>query len=303
MFSTTLPRATAAASRCPRATPPRHFAPVSKTFTSGAGTFSVTLRTSGIQTITATDTSNSSLTGSSTITVSPAAVTHLVLGAVPSSVTAGTAFNLTVTAEDTFGNPATGYTGTIAVTSTDTAASVVPASSTLSGGVGVFVVTLKTVGAPTVTARDTVTSSLSIGTGTIGVGAAAASHFVVSGTPSGTTAGHGFGFTVTALDPFNNSASGYSGTVILSSSDSAAIFVPASGTLPGGRGTFSVTLKTAGNQMLTATDSATSSITGASNVITVGSAAATHFAISGTPASISAGSGFGLHGHGPGLIQ
>jgi hypothetical protein len=269
------------------------FVPPSKTFTSGVGTFSVTLRTAGNQTLTATDTVNSTLSvTSNTIAVSPAAVSHFVLGAVPSNVTAGNTFNLTVTALDAFNNLATGYTGTVVLSSTDTAASFAPPSATLTSAAGTFSVTLKTVGSWTVTAKDAATGTPSITTGLINVFVAPASHFVISGTPGSTTAGHGFGFTVTAFDPFNNLATGYLGTVVFSSSDSAAVFSPSRGTLAGGVGTFSATPKTAGNQTITAQDSATSSISGVSSNITVTAAAATHFAITGAPSTLSAGTPF-----------
>ena len=65
---------------------------------------------------------NSGVTGSQTgITVNPAAASVLVITG-PSSVTAGVAFGITVTAYDAYGNVATGYTGTIRFTSTDSTA-------------------------------------------------------------------------------------------------------------------------------------------------------------------------------------
>src|SRR5207249_1333288 len=78
----------------------------------------------------------------------------------------------------------------------------------------------------------------------------------------------GFSFTVTAQDTFNNTATGYTGAVTFSSSDPLAN-LPGTSSLPGGSGTFSATLKTAGNQTLTATDTTTPSITGTSSPITV----------------------------------
>ena len=75
-------------------------------------------------------------------------------------------------------------------------------------------------------------------------------------------------FTVTAQDQFNNTATGYAGTVHFTSSDGNAT-LPADSTLTNGVGTFNATLKTAGNQTITATDTVTNSITGTSNTITV----------------------------------
>src|SRR5262249_39832544 len=53
---------------------------------------------------------------------------------------------------------------------------------------------------------------------------------------------------------------GYAGTVHFASSDGQAM-LPVNSTLPNGTGTFSITLKTAGSQSLTATDTATGTLT------------------------------------------
>src|SRR5262249_57993194 len=68
------------------------------------------------------------------------------------------------------------------------------------------------------------------------------------------TAGSAFNFTVTAQDQFNNTATGYGGTVHFSSSDGNST-LPGNSTLTSGVGTFSATLRTAGNQTITATRS------------------------------------------------
>ena len=75
-------------------------------------------------------------------------------------------------------------------------------------------------------------------------------------------------FTVTPQDQFNNTATGYSGTVHFTSSDTQAV-LPADTALTNGTGTFSATLKTAGTQTIIVTDSVTSTITGASGNISV----------------------------------
>ncbi len=92
---------------------------------------------------------------------------------------------------------------------------------------------------------------------TLTVNPAPATHFVVSA-PSTATAGTAFSFTVTAQDAFNNTATGYSGTVHFTSSDvGVGVVLPADATLTSGTGTFSATLVTAGNQTITATDTVT----------------------------------------------
>ena len=262
--------------------------PADSILTNGTGTFSATLKTAGNQSITATDTVTSSITGTSnTITVAAAAATHFAVSA-PGAATAGTAFNFTVTALDQFNNVATGYSGTVHFTSTD-GAGVLPADSTLTNGTGTFSATLKTAGNRSITATDTVTSSITGTSNTITVAAAAATHFAVSA-PGAATAGTAFNFTVTALDQFNNVATGYSGTLHFTSTDILAT-LPANATLTSGVGTFSATLKTAGNQTVTATDTVNSAITGTSNTIAVSAAIATHFVVS-APASATGGTAF-----------
>ncbi len=259
--------------------------PANSTLTSGTGTFTATLETAGSQTLTATDTVSSSITGTSgTIAVSAAAATHFSVSA-PASATAGGAFNFTVTAQDAFNNTAAGYSGTVHFTSSDGQAAL-PINSTLSSGVGTFSVTLKTAGSQTLTATDTVTSTITGTSNTITVAAAAATHFSVSA-PASATAGSAFSFTVTALDAFNNTASGYTGVVHFSSTDGQAA-LPANNTLSSGVGTFSATLKTAGAQTLTATDTATSSITGTSGSVSVSAATLNHFLVS-APANATTG--------------
>jgi len=110
-----------------------------------------------------------SITGtSSTIAVSVGLATHFSVSA-PASATAVSAFAFTVTALDQFNNTATSYAGTVHFTSTDVGA-VLPANSTLTNGTGTFSATLNTGGNQTITATDTVTSSITGTSNTILVG-------------------------------------------------------------------------------------------------------------------------------------
>ena len=196
----------------------------------------------------------------------------------------------TVTALDQFNNVATTYGGTVAITSTDTGATTLPANSTLTNGTKTFNATLVTAGTQTLIATDAATSSITGHSGTITVSAAAATHFTVTA-PSAATAGVGIQFTVTAFDQFNNLATGYGGSVAFTSSDTGAATLPANSTLANGTEVFTATLVTAGSQVLIATDSVTTSITGHSGPITVSAAAATHFTVS---VSSSATAGVGI---------
>ena len=87
----------------------------------GTGTFSVTLRTPGSQTVAATDTANSGLTGVSAGILVSRVATHLGVTA-PAGAITGTPVSITVTALDASNAPVTNYTATIHFTSTDAAA-------------------------------------------------------------------------------------------------------------------------------------------------------------------------------------
>jgi hypothetical protein len=274
--------------------------PADYTFTAadaGVHTFSATLTTAGTQSLTATDAANASLTGSEMgITVNPAAATQFAVNA-PAGSTAGSAFSVTLTALDPFNNTATGYTGVVHFTSSD-GQPALPANYTFTaadGGVHAFAgVILKTAGNQTVTASDTVTTSIT-GSATVAVSPAAASTMIVAGFPSPTTAGVAGSFTVTLKDPYGNIAGGYTGTVHFKSSDGKAS-LPANYTFTAadaGVHTFSATLKTAGTQSITATDTTTASLSGTDGGITVKPGAASKFLIS-APSSVSAGVPFSL---------
>jgi len=129
--------------------------------TNGTGTFTVTLNTPSppTETITATDSVTPSITGTSAaITVGTGAATHFTVSA-PAAVTAGSPASVTVTAFDAAGNKATGYTGFVSISSSDPAAGL-PSPGMLASGAGAFSVTFGTAGSQTVTATDTVTSSI-----------------------------------------------------------------------------------------------------------------------------------------------
>jgi hypothetical protein len=269
----------------------------------GSHTFSVTLKTAGTQSITATDIRTPSVTGTEAgIIVKPAAASYLDLGPLDNGITAGTPFGVYVQAVDPYHNVATGYTGTVHFASSDPRA-ILPADYTFTAadsGNHSFVkaVTLLTSGYQTVTATDTVNGSVT-GTATFlvngGTPPATASTFGVAGFPSPTTAGRAGTFTVTAKTTSGTTASGYTGTVHFSSSDGQA-GLPANYTFTaadGGVHTFIATLKTAGTQSLTITDTAAASLTGTDAGITVNPAAASQFIITG-PSSVNAGVSFSL---------
>jgi uncharacterized repeat protein (TIGR03803 family) len=215
----------------------------------------------------------------------------------PSQITAGTAGAFTVTALNANGMVNTGYTGTVTFSSSD-AQAVLPANYTFTAadqGVHTFTATLRTAGTQSIAATDTANSSI-VGSDTgVTVNPAAAASLVFSNVPSSTTAGSSFSLTVTAEDAYSNVATGYTGTVHFTSSDGKAV-LPADFTFTSsdaGQHAFSVTLKTAGSQSLTATDTGTGSVAGSAGGIVVNAAAAAQFLLS-APASVTHGVAFSV---------
>jgi hypothetical protein len=256
------------------------------TLSNGTGTFSVTLRSTGSQTITATDTANTSLTGASGAIGVSGAATHFSITA-PAKATAGTAIVIAVAARDASNGIVYAYSGTVHFTSSDGQAAL-PSDSQMPNGNLTFPVTLNTVGTQTITATDTASSSI---TGTsVGISVSgAATHFSLSD-PAIVEAGTAFTFTVTALNASNNVAVNYLGTVHFTSSDGQAV-LPSDSTLANGTGAFQATMKTMGSQTITATDTVMTSITGKSSPISV--LGATHFSVT-APAKASVGSAFDI---------
>jgi ELWxxDGT repeat protein len=148
---------------------PKAVLPANYTFTAadaGAHTFSATLKTAGTQSIAATDTITPSIAGTDGgIAVSAAAASRFVITG-PSSVTAGSAFGLTITVQDAYGNVVTGYTGTVHFKSTDGTATL-PANYTFSaadqGGHTFAGLVLRKRGSQKITLTDTLNNSLTGG--------------------------------------------------------------------------------------------------------------------------------------------
>src|SRR5437660_6826361 len=147
---------------------PNDVLPANAALAAGSGTFSLTNKTAGSWTITATDITDGTKTAntSPSITVNSGAFTKLQIlmpgetaapgtasgkTGTPTTRTAGTPFNVAVNAVDANWNVATTATDTVALTSTDANAGL-PANTALVGGTQTLSVTFKTVGTRTLTA-------------------------------------------------------------------------------------------------------------------------------------------------------
>jgi hypothetical protein len=243
----------------------------------GTGTFPATLYTAGHDSITATDTVDNTITGSlPNILVTPAAFAQFAVSTDAADPdVAGTVFDVTVVAQDPYGNTVTSYRGTATFSSADPYGATLPADYTFQasdqGQVTFFGQTaLYTAGTWDVTATDTNTGFT--GSAYVNVQAAPAVALQISA-PSSASSGVPFDVTVTAVDPYGNTDTNYAGTITWTSTDpDPGVVLPADYmfqpsdqgqvTVPGG-----VTLITLGNQTLTVTDTV-SGITG-SAVVTV----------------------------------
>jgi hypothetical protein len=192
------------------------------------------------------------------------------------TLVAGKPFLLTAQAADSFGNPITSYSGPASVTVSASPADPqgnFPITGTLdSRGLGVFLGNLESAGSYTLTATA---GSFSGTSESLTVIPATANYFTVAA-PAAAATGRPFDVTVTAFDHFGNIATGYTGTIKLTSTDPAAATLVGSYTFTTGAGkdngvhTFNADLKTGGSQSITATDSASTNptITGSSSAIT-----------------------------------
>ena len=196
------------------------------------------------------------------------ALDHFVVSA-PATATAGSAFDVTVTAVDAAGNTVTGYTGTITFSSTDAYAAFSPSSYTfLAGDYGTKTFTggaiLKAAGSQTVSVSDSSKSGTSapiaVSAGAFakllilvpGEAAAPGSPTGKTGSPNVQTANAPFTVTVQAVDANWNAVSS-TDTVGITSSDANAV-LPSNAALVAGAGSFSITLETGGSATVTATD-------------------------------------------------
>ena len=269
----------------------------SVTFSSGGALVNVTLYGASVSTtINVTGSGKSGSTGA--FAVNPAGISSF---AVTNSgaQTAGTAFALSLTALDAYGNTATGYTGSKTVAfsgpanSPNNTAPSYPASVTFTNGSGSASVTLYNASTSTnITASE---SGHSGSSGTFTVNPAGISAFALSN-PGTQTAGTAFALSLTALDAYGNTATGYTGSKPVAfsgpanSPNNTAPSYPASVTFANGVGSASVTLYNAVSSNITATESGHSGTTGA---FTVNAAAASSFSIP-NPGTQTAGTQFAL---------
>jgi hypothetical protein len=248
--------------------------PADYTFTAhdhGYHAFTFTLNTLGSQAITATDTVTATITGTGTTTVLAAPVATHLLVITPEHATIGVPTNVTVVALDAANHRVPNYTGTVGFTSTLGTATLLPGTTgTFAAsdmGRKTFQVIFNTAGLQTVTARDTVTSSIN-GTATFTVDAVGpVTHFgVVIVRPA--VVGQATQVIVQPLDANNRVVAAYTGTIHFTNTDGAASALANYMFVAGDFGThsFAVTFNTPGLQSITVNDTLTTTLVGSGSV-------------------------------------
>jgi len=200
-------------------------------------------------------------TATVTFTPGPASAAMTVITADPTSITAsGTSTSvITVQAKDENGNNLTSGGATV-ILQTDRGS--IGAVTDNSNGTYTATLTSST-SVETATITGTINSSNITDTATVDFTPVVATMLLVEA-PSNATGGTAFNVTVTATDANSNTDAGYTGTVQFSSSAGSAT-LPSNYTFTGGDAgvhVFSVTLNSAGNITVTATDTVTGTITG-----------------------------------------
>jgi hypothetical protein len=140
--------------------------PADSTLTNGVGTFSATLVTAGLRTITASDIASGVQATSNGIVVTPGVAVGFNVTLLLDPVSAGNQDMAFVTAVDTWGNQGAIYTGTVHLTSTDDAATL-PIDyhfTAADNGSYVFMgIIFRTRGTQTLTATDTLDATITGG--------------------------------------------------------------------------------------------------------------------------------------------
>jgi hypothetical protein len=240
----------------------------------GVHTFNATLKTAGVHSITATDTSSGSITGSQDgIIVNPAMTSRFLVNGFPSPVTAGTWGAVTITALDAYDNTTPAYTGTVHLTSSDPLADLDPDYTFTASDAGVTQMgaVLYTAGTQSLTVTDKYNSSITGTQSGIVVNPAAATAFEVIAPPD-SLSGAPFDVTIIAVDPYGNTDTNYRGTVTWTTTDGDPnVVLPPDHTFQAsdaGMVTFpnGVTLITPGDQTITASDTVNGTITGSATV-------------------------------------
>ncbi|HWE54065.1 MAG TPA: hypothetical protein VG435_01060, partial [Acidimicrobiales bacterium] len=239
------------------------FSAANVALSAGAATTSAVLKTAGNQTITATDSVDTSITGtSSDVAVSPAALSQVVATG-PASATAGHAFAATFTAEDPFGNTETSDNGSISVTST--IGTVTPSTDNLASGVVTDNFTINQTGTGTISAGQT-GGGTPVASNSFTVAPGTATKLVISTVPSETAGtADASGVIITVEDAHDNVVTGDDNGLTVADNAGSGTVTPITATLSNGSVTIHPTFSKTGSQHLSVADPSDSITATASN--------------------------------------
>ena len=251
-------------------------------FVAGVRTESITVLTAGSNlTITVDD--GASHTGTSnTFNVDPGALDHFAITATDgsniSNQIAGNAFNIRIEARDLYENIVTSFNGNVTL-SDDTGTLTPTTSSNFSSGVLASQSVTITKAATSVHIQAT-SNGKSGTSNTFNVSPNTLDRFVLSTIASTQVAGTAFPLTITAVDAYGNTVTGFNGTVTLSL-NSGNLTPTVSGNFSSGVRTESVAVLTAGTGKIITVDDGNAH-TGTSNSFDVNPGALDHFIITAT---------------------
>ncbi|WP_207532644.1 T9SS type A sorting domain-containing protein [Desertivirga arenae] len=267
--------------------------PANTALSGGTRSFSVTLRTPGTQTITASNVTSSAIPSSTSpsFTVNVGAFSKLQLllpgeiaapgtstgkTGTPTARTAGSSFTVTVNAVDAVFNIVSSVTDQVRVTSSDPNA-VLPSNAALNSGTGTFTITLRTAGARTISATDVTdgakqgntSPNTTVNTGTFtklqillpGETAAPGTVSGKTGSATACSAGSAIAVVVNAVDDCWNRVSTITDNVGLTCTDANATIPAAAALATGNRTFYNLTLRKVGTTTITATNLSNNSIT------------------------------------------
>ena len=224
----------------------------------GDGTYTATLTAgtvAGSVTITGTLNGNP-ITDDEIVVLEPGPATTLLVDA-PAAAAGGSPFDVTLTARDANGNTATGYAGTVHFTS-DAASATLPTDYAFDGGdagVHLFSATLNSAGDISLTATDTVTSSIH-GSDTVAVTGDTMTSLISSSPTS--VVGQSVTFTATV-------SSTTTGTITGTVTFKDGVDTIGTGAVSGGEATFATSSLAEGEHSITAEYGATSPFTGSTS--------------------------------------
>jgi hypothetical protein len=189
-----------------------------------------------------------------------AAIAAAVRIALPPSVPNGLPVPVAIGAVDAAGMPVSSFSGSVTLTSSDSAATL-PASVALVNGRAVVQVTFRTAGPQTVTAVDPA-ATIRAATASTTVAQPLVAVKLTVMLPAQVRAGVPTSVTALAVDASGRPVPTFNGTATVTSSDPAASLPLIEVSFKNGRSTFQVTFATAGSQTVTAASLSDSAVSG-----------------------------------------